>query len=321
MNKTTIKKMKKAAMFLILAGVLAGCGNNNDKAPVVQATVSARDVKVVQVIGIGKVEPEHAIVGLASATGGIVAAVLKQEGDRVHANEVLVKLDNDKELLKVEQTKTQVRTQESQLAIEKSNLQEAEARLKNKQKQLVASENLLSKGAESSQSYDDLATDVAVLEAGLARNLANVRLAESQLDELKVQLRQSEDEAGKKNLRAPGDGIVLEIKVKPGEAISQFSEYTEFAPVGEKIVRAEVDETFVSKLSVGQSVDIRFTGTDKVVAKGKIGLLSPYLKKKSLFSVKASDQEDRMVREVKIVLEGNTDLIINEKVECIIHVK
>jgi multidrug resistance efflux pump len=313
--------MKKAAMFLILAGVLAGCGNKNDKAPVVQATVSARDVKVVQVIGIGKVEPENAIVGLASATGGIVAAVLKQEGDRVHANEVLVKLDDDKELLKVEQVKTQVRTQESQLAIEKSNLQEAQVRLKNKQKQLVASKNLLSKGAESSQSYDDLATDVAVLEAGLARNLANVRLAESQLDELKVQLRQSEDEAGKKNLRAPDDGIVLEIKVKPGEAISQYSEYTEFAPVGEKIVRAEVDETFVSKLSVGQSVDIRFTGTDKIVAKGKIGLLSPYLKKKSLFSVKASDQEDRMVREVKIVLEGNTDLIINEKVECIIHVK
>jgi len=27
------------------------------------------------------------------------------------------------------------------------------------------------------------------------------------------------------------------------------------------------------------------------------------------------------VREVKIALEGDTDLIINEKVECIIHVK
>ena len=53
----------------------------------------------------------------------------------------------------------------------------------------------------------------------------------------------------------------------------------------------------------------------------KIVILSPYLKKKSLFSVKASDQEDRMVREVKIALEGDTDLIINEKVECIIHVK
>ena len=313
--------MKRAAMIMILAGILAGCGNKNDKAPVVQAMVSARDVKIDHVIGIGKVEPENAIVSLATSTGGIVSEVLKQEGDRVHANDILVKLDNEKEALKVEQAKAQIRTQESQVAVEKSNLQEAEANLKNKQKQLAASANLLGKGAESGQSHDDLSTEVAGLEAGHARASANVKLAESRLEELKVQLRQSDDEAGNKNLRAPCNGVVLDLKVKPGEAISQLSEYAEFAPDGKKIVRAEVDESFASKLTAGQSVDIRFTGTDKVVAKGKIAVLSPYLKKKSLFSVKASDQEDRMVREVKIALEGDTDLIINEKVECIIHVK
>jgi HlyD family secretion protein len=313
--------MKRAAMIIILASALAGCGSKNDKAPVVQATVSARDVKVKQIIGIGKIEPENAIIELATSTGGIVSEVLKREGDRVQANEILVKLDNEKELLKVEQAKTQVRTQESQVAVEKSNLQDAEAKLKNKQKQLAASKNLLSKGAESSESFDNLATDVAGLEAGLARALANIKLAQSRLDELIVQLRQAEEEAENKNLRAPGNGVVLEMKVNPGEAISQLTEYAEFAPQGKKIVRAEVDESFASKLSAGQSVDIRFTGTDKVVAKGKIVILSPYLKKKSLFSVKASDQEDRMVREVKIALEGDTDLIINEKVECIIYVK
>jgi multidrug resistance efflux pump len=316
-----ISKTMKKLITVLLAGFLAGCGSNNDKAPVVQATVSARDVNVGQVIGIGKVEPEKAIVGLATSTGGIVSEVLKKEGDRVHASEILVKLDNDKEVLKVEQAKAQVRTQESQVAVEKSNLQEAGDKLKNKQKQLATSANLLSKGAETSQSYDDLATEVAGLEAGLARALANVRLAQSRLEELNVQLRQSEEEAGNKNLCAPCDGVVLDMKVKPGEAISQLTEYAEFAPQGKKIVRAEVDESFASKLSAGQAVDIRFTGTDKVVAKGKIVNLSPYLSKKSLFSVKASDQEDRMVREVKIALEGDTDLIINEKVECIIHVK
>ena len=313
--------MKRIAIIMILAGLLAGCGNDNDKAPAVQTTVSARDVKVGQVVGIGKVEPENAIVGLATSTGGIVSAVLKKEGDRIHAGEILVKLDNEKEVLKVEQAKAQVRTQESQVAVEKSNLLEAEAKLRNKQKQLAASATLLSKGAETSQSYDDLATDVAGLEAGLARALANVKLAQSRLEELNVQLRQSEEEAGNKNLCAPRNGVVLDMKVKPGEAISQLAEYAEFAPDGKKIVRAEVDESFASKLFTGQAVDIRFTGTDKVVAKGKIMILSPYLSKKSLFSVKASDQEDRMVREVKIALDGDTDLIINEKVECIIYVK
>lgn len=313
--------MKKIAMIMILSVILAGCGNDSDKAPLVRATVSARDVKVGQVVGIGKVEPENAIVGLATSTGGIVSAVLKKEGDRVRSGEILVKLDDDKEVLKVEQSMAQVRSQEAQVAVEKSNIMEAEAKLKNKQKQLAASGNLLAKGAESGQSYDDLATDVAGLEAGLARASANLRLSQSRLEELKVQLRQSEKEAANKNLCAPGDGVVLNMKIRPGEAVSQLSEYAEFAPDGKKIVRAEVDESFASKLSAGQQVDIRFAGTEKVLAKGRIVNLSPYLSKKSLFSVKASDQEDRMVREVKIALEGDTDLIINEKVECIIYIK
>jgi multidrug resistance efflux pump len=313
--------MKKAAMIIILAGVLAGCGNKNDKAPVVKAIAGGRDVKIEQVIGIGKVEPEHAIVSLATSTGGIVSEVLKKEGARIQFDEILVKLESEKEMLKVEQAKTQLRTQESQLVVEKSNLREAEAKLKNKQKQLLTSGTLLGKGAETSQSFDDLSTDVATLEAGVARAMATVKLEQSRLEELNIQIRQSADEAEKKNLRAPRDGVVLEMKVNPGEAVSQFTEYAVFAPQGKKIVRAEVDETFASRLSEGQPVDIRFTGTDKVVAKGKIVILSPYLKKKSLFSVKASDQEDRMVREVKIALDGDTDLIINEKVECIIHVK
>jgi multidrug resistance efflux pump len=210
-------------MILILVGILAGCGSKNDKAPVVKATVGARDVKIEQVIGIGKVEPEHAIVSLATSTGGIVSEVLKKEGDRVRAGEILVKLDSKTELLKVEQAKTQVRTQESQLAVEKSSLREAEAKLKNKQKQLATSENLLNKGAETSQSFDDLSTDVAGLEAGLDRAQATVHLAQSRLEELNVLLRQSEEEAGNKNLCAPCDGVVLDMKVNPGEDVSQLA--------------------------------------------------------------------------------------------------
>lgn len=313
--------MKSLVKAMIIAAVLAGCGTKNDKAPLVKSQVNARDVKIDQIVGIGKVEPENAIVSMAAPVGGIVSAVLKQEGDKVRANEVLVRLENTKEQLKVEQSQAQVQTQESQLTIEKSNLRDAESKLGNKQKQLSASANLLKKGAESTQSYDDLSTEVASLQADVTKATANVRLAGSQLEEMKVQLRQSEDDAGKKVLTAPCDGILLEMKVNPGEAINQFTDYAEFAPAGKKIVRAEVDESFASNLATGQAVDIRFTGTSKVVAKGKIVILSPYLKKKSLFSVKASDQEDRMVREVKIELEGNPDLIINEKVECIIHVK
>mgnify|MGYP001070909785 CR=1 FL=1 len=66
---------------------------------------------------------------------------------------------------------------------------------------------------------------------------------------------------------------------------------------------------------------LRFVGSDSVVAMGKVIFLSPYLKKKSLFSQKANEQEDRLVREVRIKLEGDNGLIMNSKVESVIKLK
>jgi len=77
-------------------------------------------------------------------------------------------------------------------------------------------------------------------------------------------------------------------------------------------------ELFAGRLSQGLDADIRFVGSDSVVARGKVIFLSPYLKKKSLFSQKANEQEDRLVREVRIKLEGDNGLILNSKVESVI---
>ncbi len=86
-------------------------------------------------------------------------------------------------------------------------------------------------------------------------------------------------------------------------------------------VRTEVDELFAGRLSIGLDADIRYVGSDSVVAKGKVIFLSPYLKKKSLFSQKANEQEDRLVREVRIKIEGESGLILNSKVESVIVLK
>ena len=79
--------------------------------------------------------------------------------------------------------------------------------------------------------------------------------------------------------------------------------------------------TMESRLKKGLDADIRFVGSDSVVAKGKVIFLSPYLKKKSLFSQKANEQKDRLIREVRIKLEGDNGLILNSKVESVIKLK
>jgi hypothetical protein len=83
-------------------------------------------------------------------------------------------------------------------------------------------------------------------------------------------------------------------------------------------VLCEVDELWVNKLQLGQQAIIRTQGTDDQLAKGEVVYLSPYLKKKSLFSDDSANMEDRRVREVRIRLTGAANLLINSRVEAVI---
>lgn len=311
--------MKKISILIATILLLNSCGEQEKKAKDQQETIDHSAAQITEVVGVGKVEPESKIVNLAATSGGIVTQVFKTDGDSVTGGEKLVQLENETERLKISEIRSQMKTQSSQIALEKNNIKDAEVKLVNKKKLLVTTKNLVNKGAETIQVYDDLETDVKTLTVSLEKSKINVQMAESKLQEIAGQLRTAEAEAEKKVLRAPTAGKVLNMQVTQGGALNQYATYAEFAPEGALIIRSEVDELFSQKLKVGQQVSIRYAGSQEVIAKGTIKMLSPYLKKKSLFSEKANDQEDRRVREIKISIQGNPGLVINSKVECVIN--
>jgi multidrug resistance efflux pump len=224
-------------------------------------------------------------------------------------------------MIRVSQLRSQYNTQKSQEDIDELNLRESEARLTNKKKLLESVRVLALKGAETMQTLDDLETEVTTLSLSVEKYSASVKLAASRLRELAEQVRYAEAEASQKILRSPYEGLMLEMLIKRGSSVNQFEKYAEVAPAGPMTVRTEVDELFAGRLSVGLDADIRYVGSDSVIAKGKVIFLSPYLKKKSLFSQKANEQEDRLVREVRIKIEGESGLILNSKVESVIVLK
>lgn len=274
-----------------------------------------------EIVGIGRVEPENEIINLAATSGGVVDEIYKEEGENVKEGDALVKLDDDMEQLRIVQFKSQLITQQTQIAFEKAALLEIEVKLSNKKKTLASVRNLVKKGAETAQNEDDLETEVKTLDLNVEKSKVSIQLAQNKMNELIEQLKLYELEANKKTLRSPYTGILLELLVKKGAAINQFQDYADMAPEGKKIIKAEVDELFCKMLKMGQSVDIRYLGSDKNITSGKIIFLSPFLKRKSLFSEKANDQEDRRVREIKIAFDQIPDLFLNSKVECVIKLE
>ena len=95
----------------------------------------------------------------------------------------------------------------------------------------------------------------------------------------------------------------------------------DFAPEGPVMAITEIDELFADKVKVGQPAFVRAQGDTVVLATGKVILAAPYLRKKSLFSDKADNLEDRRVREVRVQLDSSETLLIGSRVECIIELK
>lgn len=190
--------MKRISAIIATAVLLSSCGGEENKSTGQQETIDRSAVHITEVVGVGKVEPESRIVNLAATTGGIVSHIFKTDGDSVPAGEKLVQLDNETELLKTAEIKSQMNTQRSQIALEKNNIKEAEWKLNNKIKLLVTTQNLVSKGAETQQVYDDLETEVKTLEVSLEKSKVNVQMAESKLQEIVQQLRTAETEAEKR---------------------------------------------------------------------------------------------------------------------------
>ncbi len=316
--------MNKRIYLVIIPLIITACGGSKEtkeKTGTDSNSVNSALVEVSEVVGVGKVEPEKEIISLAASAGGIVKEIYRNDGDTIKKDEPLVRLDDELELIRVSQLRSEYNTQKSQEDIDELNLRESEARLANKKKLLESLRVLAAKGAEARQTIDDLETEVTTLSLTVEKYSASVKLAASRLRELADQVRYAEAEASKKTLRSPYEGLMLEMLIEKGSSVNQFEKYAEVAPSGPMTVRTEVDELFAGRLRLGLDADIRYIGSDSVIAKGKVIFLSPYLKKKSLFSQKANEQEDRLVREVRIKLEGENGLILNSKVESVIALK
>jgi multidrug resistance efflux pump len=243
---------------------------------------------------------------------------VRRDGDSVHAGDALVVLDDATERLAVAQITQRITTQATQVTLDAANVSETEARLANKRRYATTTAQLEQTGAATKQNVDDAETEIRTLEATLTRYRAAVDVSKERLKELQAERALALHEQDLRVFRAPTDGVVLDMALQVGTSVNQYQSYAQFAPRGENIVRCEVDELFADRVATGQNVEIRLIGNQDVVAKGVIQSVSPYLRKKSLFSEKSNDQEDRRVREVVIRVNTTAALLINAKVECFI---
>lgn len=272
---------------------LSACGHGNP-----DAKRAAKDVpSPFATISNGKVDVEGGIVEIAARRPGIIREVLAQEGDVVKKGQVLARQEDDEPRLAVASAAAAVGQAEQQLALNDIGIATSRRELE-RLKSLVGA-NLVSR-----QQLDQARDALESAEAQRAVQAASVTTARAQL----TQARYSEDLT---IIRAPMDGKIIRRYANPGAGASTLnvSDMFDLEPAVPHIIRAEIIESALPSVFVGQDAEIIPEADPTQVAHGKVLRIAATFGLRKLKSDKANEATDERVVEVVVSATGTPYLI------------
>jgi RND family efflux transporter MFP subunit len=230
---------RNAAFALVLGLALAAGACTNGES----ADAPAKESRYLA-MARGEVDVEGGLVQVTAPRDGRIVEVDVEDGDAVKAGAVLAKLD--------------ARRARSALEVADAGRAEAEARVAVLKAKLPAAQDAAkrvgeaaSAGAATGQSADESATTVAVLKAEIAAADAAVKVARAELDAARTEL-------DALTLAAPVAGRIVHRSAHVGDVVSTAAatELFRILPDRPRIVRAELNETYVDRIKPGMRAEI-----------------------------------------------------------------
>ncbi len=310
--------MKQLSVIFSAVILLWSCGKKEEK----KEQVAIPDtLNVVQVVGLASIEPVQRVLPLTSEVNGLVANIFHNSGEEVKKGEVIAELEHNVETAQVQQAASKIATQRSAIEAQKATKASLQIKLDNARTTTERNQRLLQGNAVTQQVYDDSKTAYESQQQDLATAEANIRQQENKLKELQSDLNYYNSLLERKIVRAPLNGKILNLDLKLGSVVNSNTSFGDFAPEGAYMAVTEIDELFANKVALEQAAYIREQGGTDTITTGKVIFISPYLKKKSLFSDRPDNLEDRRVREVRVELTDKSKVLIGSRLECVINIK
>jgi len=205
---------------------------------------------------------------IASKATGRLEWLGVQEGSRVKKGEVIARLENQDVSAARDQSAANVR-------VAQANIEQAKAELAEAQRQLERTEELLAQKFVSPSAYD-----TAVARADKAR--AAVGSSQAALGAADAGRRSAEVSVEQTVIRAPFDGVVLTKNANVGDTITPFSSALDtkgavvtMADMGTLEVEADVSESNLQKVKVGQPCEIELDAIPDARFQGQVSRLVP----------------------------------------------
>lgn len=252
-------------------------------------------------IANAKIDIEGGIIQVAARRGGVVKAVYVQEGDRVVTGQVLARQEDDEARLAVERARAQVAQAEAQIPVMQIKLDGA-------RREYRRLEGLIGENFVARQRIDQQRDSVRDWEAQINAQRASVATARAALREAEYNLELTV-------IRAPMAGRIARRYANPGAGASTLNVSTMFdlEPDAPRIARAEIVESDIPNVSVGQQVEIQPEGDPSKTYVGKVLRRAAVFGARRLASDDPSQRSDERVVEVVVTADG-APLLIGQRV-------
>ncbi|MDX2155017.1 MAG: efflux RND transporter periplasmic adaptor subunit [Hyphomicrobiaceae bacterium] len=205
-----------------------------------------------------------------------VVEVLAEEGDRVAKGQVLARLVSDTLEAQLAQNTAALARTEAAIAQARSAISSAEARLEEARNAYDRASPLTKSGYLSESTMDQREMARRTAEATLASSRDGLKLAEAEKAQVAAQRREISWRRERTEIRAPADGIVSRRNARIGSYASGLADpMFRIIAKGEIELDAEVTETRLGDLRVGQNVRIDAAGAGPGAVKGTVRLISP----------------------------------------------
>jgi HlyD family secretion protein len=278
------------------------------------------------VSALGRLEPEHGIVKVSASStpeailGAILVELYVNEGDDVETGQLLAVTDTAAVM--------EALTRESEASLDfagkevdtaRSRATEACVRADVAAREAERRSRLHAQGVAGEEEAESARGEAEARKAACASATTAVRSAETAVAVARAKLARVQAETQRSYIKAPFDGRVLDITVRPGELIGERG-ILELGRVQNMFAIAEVYETDIRYVKPGQRATISSPALQQDLA-GTVQAIRQKVEKQDEIGTDPAARKDARIVEVAILLDDSTAVtgLTNLQVDVVIE--
>lgn len=239
------------------------------------------------------------IVNVSPKENGRVEKVLVKEGDIVAAGQVIATLEQREFAAQVEQAKGALAAAQAKLALAMAGNRPQEvaeagaavnqtlANLDNARKNYERTETLYQQGAMSAQQRDAAKTALEVAEAQHSASrdsysvtsegsrIEDIQMLQAQVKQAQAAVQSAEIQYEDTVVKAPVGGVIAVKSVEEGEVVTTGQPIFSVANLDDVWIAANIEETYIGKVKVGQDVSFSIDAYPGKAFSGKVTEVGP----------------------------------------------